>query len=85
MNTFYFTYGTDGHPYHGGWTEVAAKDLDMACNIFRLVHPDKRAGLLNCSGIYSESYFRTTTMSLEGNFGHRCWERIALSVEKMKE
>lgn len=42
---YYFTYGSDGHPYIGGWTEVEAPDAKMACMAFRAVHPDKGTGL----------------------------------------
>ena len=32
MPKFYFTYGTDGQPFVGGWTEVEAPDRRAACS-----------------------------------------------------
>lgn len=52
MPKFYFTYGTDGQPFVGGWTEVEAPDRRAACAAFRSYHPDKTEGLLNCSSVY---------------------------------
>lgn len=78
---FYFTYGTEGYPYYGGWTEIIAPDLQAACNIFRAVHPDKAEGLLNCCSIYTENDFKQTLMFERGNFGERCHETLSLSVE----
>lgn len=51
MPKFYFTYGTEGQPFVGGWTEVDAPDDHTACDVFRAYHPDKTDGLLNCSGL----------------------------------
>lgn len=81
MPKFYFTYGTDGQPYCGGWTEVIAPDFAAACAVFRAVHPDKIPGLLNCSSVYSEEIFLKTEMAAEGNFGAFCHETIVLGVE----
>ena len=41
MPIFYFTYGSEGHPYYGGWTEVEAPDSNAACAAFRAYHPDQ--------------------------------------------
>lgn len=80
---FYFTYGTDGkQPFVGGWTEVEASDLTLACEAFRLYHPDRTPGLLNCSSVYDEEQFRRTRMYTESNFGCRCHETITLRQEK---
>ena len=27
---YYFTYGTDGQPFVGGWTEVEAPNVNLA-------------------------------------------------------
>jgi len=78
MAKFYFTYGTSGQPFSGGWTEVEAPDQEAAMDAFRIFHPDKHSGLLNCAGIYSESYFKRSKMSAEGNFGAHCHETITL-------
>ncbi len=85
MKKFYFTYGMVGQPFCGGWTEVVAPDLNAACTLFRIVHPDKVKDTLNCGGIYTEASFKETTMYTNGNFGHRCRERIALSIEKVEK
>ena len=81
MARFYFTYGTDGQPYVGGWTEVEAPDRKSACAVFRAYHPDKWEGLVNCSSIYTEEQFKETRMYLEGNYGFRCHEVITLRRE----
>lgn len=57
MPRFFFTYGTEGQPFFGGWTEAEAPDIKAACTAFRVYHPDKTKGLLNCSGIYTEAEF----------------------------
>ena len=79
MSKFYFTYGTDGHPFVGGWTEVEAPTLKAAVIAFQLFHPNKAPGLLNCSDIYAQEQFERTEMFREGNFGHRCRELIQLT------
>lgn len=84
MKTFYFTYGTDGQPFFGGWTEVRAANFQMACDIFKAFHP-LRNGLLTCCSVYTEEQFKKTVMYSEGNFGHRAWETITVSVEYAKE
>lgn len=82
MPKFYFTYGTEGQPFYGGWTEVEAPDMSTACFVFRAYHPDKTEGLLNCSSIYTEEQFNRTIMSgPDGNFGYRCHERITIRHE----
>ena len=81
MPKFYFTYGTDGQPFVGGWTEVEAPDRRAACAAFRSYHPDKTEGLLNCSSVYDEAWFKQTEMYRNGNFGVRCHERITLRRE----
>ena len=79
MKKFYFTYGTEGQPFYGGWTEVLAPDEEAACVAFRHFHPDKIPGLLNCSSIYTEGVFKGTTMAGPcGNFGAKCHETIVL-------
>lgn len=76
---FYFTYGTDGQPFVGGWTEVEAPTVKAAVIAFRAFHPDKTLGLLNCSDVYTQDLFEHTEMFREGNFGFRCHERIQLT------
>ena len=79
MPKFYFTYGTDGQPFVGGWTEVDAPDGHAACAAFRAYHPDKTEGLLNCSSVYDEAHFKLTEMYRKDNFGFRCHELIQIT------
>lgn len=79
MPRFFFTYGTDGQPFCGGWTEIEAPDMSTACAIFRAYHPDRREGLLNCADVYTEATFKKTGMDgPDGNFGRHCCERITV-------
>lgn len=78
LKEFYFTYGITGQPYRGGWTVVLAEDLKQAIGVFRLFHPDKNEGLINCADFYSEENFKETEMYKLGNFGAFCHERISL-------
>lgn len=82
---FYFTYGTEGQPFCGGWTVVEAPDYRAACALFRSYHPDKIEGLMNCSSVYSEEQFMGTEMALLSNFGARCHEIISLQRRCAKE
>lgn len=83
---FYFTYGTtDNMPFIGGWTEIEAPDRETACKVFRLFHPDKIKGLLNCSSVYDEKAFKDTCMAKVGNFNYFCHERISLTRELLDE
>lgn len=81
MPKFYFTYGTEGQPFFGGWTEVEATDSKAACAVFRVFHPDKTEGLLNCSSVYDEEQFKMTEMYQRSNFGYYCHETIVLRHE----
>ncbi len=79
MPKFYFTYGTSGQPFSGGWTEVEAPDIKAACYFFRIFHPDKTDGILDCAWVYSEESFKRTEMAgPEGNFHQGCHETITL-------
>lgn len=82
MAKFYFTYGSDGHDYVGGWTEVEAEDYAQACDLFCLIHHRSKDGFINCAGIYNEEDFQNTTMYENGNFGKFLHERIHLIVER---
>lgn len=81
MPRYYFTYGTEGQPFVGGWTEVEDPTARAAASAFRTFHPDKIKGLLNCSEMYPKEIFERTEMFREGNFGHRCHETIILRCE----
>ena len=79
MPRFYFTYGTSGQPFFGGWTEIEAPDMRAAAALFRSYHPDKTDGLLNCCCVYTEDVFSKSTMMVGGNFGYYCHERITVT------
>lgn len=86
MQKFYFTYATDCHPFCGGWTEITAPDMDTACKLFRVMHPDKTEGLLNCAAVYTEEEFSKTEMSRAGhNFNAACYERISVELSDMSD
>lgn len=77
MFTYFFTYGSHpNYPFSGGWTEVAAPDMTAACALFRIFHPDRIDGLLNCASVYDEEHFIGSDMHLHGNFGRFCVEVI---------
>lgn len=78
MNNYYFTYGTEGQPFCGGWTQVQAENEMQARAMFRVVHPDEIPGILNCASVYDEEYFIRTKMDRTGNFGAGCHEVIAI-------
>lgn len=82
METFYFTYGLDGYPFVGGWTEIVAPDKITAIRIFRSFHPDREDGFMNCAFVYDSETFRKTSMYKTGNFGARCHELIVAEVEE---
>ncbi len=81
IKSYYFTYGTSGQPYKGGWTRIDAPDLKSACDIFRFYHPDRVDGFLNCSDVYTEDRFFETGMHKTGNFGK--WEQEIITLNRM--
>lgn len=87
MAKFYFTYGaTDNMPFIGGWTEIEAPNLTAAVMAFRLFHPDRNKGIVNCSFIYTEEQFKKTDMSgADGNYYRHCHERISVTRELLDE
>lgn len=78
MQNFYFTYGSEGHPFVGGWTVVKADDMAKAVAAFRAFHPDIKGGLLACAGVYTEEQFLSTGMAKKGNYGHTVHETICV-------
>lgn len=79
MATFYFTYGSGGQPFKGGWTEVNAPDRATAAAAFRAFHPDKIPMCLDCCTMYAEDDFKRTDMYSDGNLGAKCHEIISVS------
>lgn len=74
-----FTYGTSGHPYVGGWTEIVAPTTRMCFELFRAYHPDKTPGILNCAFFYTWNDFKDSPMAVEGNFGAKRHEKITVT------
>lgn len=82
MAKYYYTYGSDReYPFIGGWTEVEAVSRKAANKLFRMVHPDKTPGILNCASVYTEEQFNNTIMPVQGNFDRFCVERLSLNQE----
>lgn len=78
---YYFTYGTsEDYPFHGGWSEVTADNIQQAKELFKLAHPCKHENTLNCADVYTEQYFKTLSMFNDGNFGYKCHEQIFLNI-----
>ena len=84
MSTFYFTHGTEGQAYFGGWTEVIAENRQQAEAAFLAFHP-LRNGFIPCASVYTEEEMKKTTMWEVGNFGYRCHETISLTRSITKE
>ena len=55
--------------------------MSAAIAAFRVYHPDRRIGVLNCSDVYCEETFERTDMLAEGNYGAYCHERSSLLRE----
>lgn len=54
---FYFTYGSSGMAYEGGWTEVEAPSITIAWQAFTAFHRAVN-GITAFSDLYTESEFR---------------------------
>ena len=85
MKTF-FCYGTNPKfPFRNGWTEVEAPDKGTAIEVFRLLHPDRTPGIVNCSFIYSEEEFEESGLSTNPLFlkdpDQYCHERVTFTRE----
>lgn len=74
---YYFTFGSVGHDYYGGWSEVIAESRHDATVLFCKYHQKNGGGLLRCAMVYDEEEFRKTGMyQLGRNFEHGCHEII---------
>ena len=51
MEKFYFTYGTEGQPFVGGWTLVEADNIHAAYAAFRAYHPDQTQQQFKMPGV----------------------------------
>ena len=85
IQNYYFTYGTEGHPFRGGWTKIEAPSRKIACMIFRALHPDKIEGILNCCSVYDTNEFLRTQMWREGNFGKHEQECVLMQYVHIPE
>lgn len=61
LKNFYFNYGTwEGYPLpHDEYTKISAHDINEACDIFMMVHPNGSPfdRTLNCADIMDEKQF----------------------------
>ena len=86
MKVYFFTYGTSSaYPFRGGWTKVSAPDRNTAIQLFRIFHPDRTEGIINCADVYDYETFKNKTMYLEGNFGARCHDHIKVMLRRYTE
>lgn len=79
---FYYTYGSEGQDFEGGWTEVEAENRSQADKLFLLFHP-LRNGCIPCGEVYTESEMKETEMWTKGNFKKFCQERISHALPEM--
>ena len=76
---YYFTFGSEGQVYNGGWVKIEADSLVEAQAKFVRRYGEKARseyGPLRYSDHYSEEQFAETSMAKTGNFGVRCHETI---------
>lgn len=80
-NYFYFTFGSAGQLYRGGWVKIKAETLKEAQDKFKDYYGSKAykdGGFgslnycLNYSFPYSEWEFKQTGLGITGNLGARC-------------
>lgn len=79
MNKYYFSFGSSGQIYQGGWVEIHADNLAEAQRKFIERFGDKAykySGILNYSWDYTEEDFKKTIMFTGDNYGSRCHEVI---------
>ena len=76
---YYFTFGSEGQLFVGGWVTVTAKSFFDARRLF-IEHYGKNAldnnGFLRFSFQYDEDEFEKTGMATKGNIGAFCHEEI---------
>ena len=76
---YYFTFGSSGQIYEGGWVEIHADSLlDAQRKFIDRFGNDAWAapGVLNYAFHYSEEEFRETIMGRWNNYGKNCHEVI---------
>lgn len=60
---YYFTYGTDGQPFVGGWTEVEAPTVNLACAAVPRCPPRQGARHSELRSAYTEESFLGSCMA----------------------
>lgn len=76
MEKFYITFGSEGHPFRGGWTVVYASDEEKARALAIERYGLDRQGFTRFCMCYSEERFAATKMGEMGSFGAFCHETI---------
>lgn len=80
FQNFYFTFGSaPGFPFNRGWVEIQAPDISKACDIFNVIFPPRRKGVLNCAFVYTEDQFKTTGMYAGKYPEEKCRMKISVS------
>lgn len=79
MAKFYFTYGSEGHDFKGGWTVVEAGNRYEAFDIFMAFHQRDENGNILFAGMYDEEEFAQTKMAKNGNLGAYAHESIVVN------
>lgn len=78
-NNYYFTFGSSGQIYKGGWVQIKASTLREAQEKF-IRHFEKKAykseGILSYASHYDQAEYEELEMFRTGNFGSRCHEVI---------
>lgn len=72
MRAYYFTFGSSGQIYEGGWIRILAYNLKEAQRKFKKRYGSEAVddiGLLRYAGSYTEEEFKKDDMFREGNFG----------------
>lgn len=78
LQKFYFTFGSEGQLYNGGWVLIHAVDKADAIKKFKKRYKEKsmKNHKLNYSLSYYQEDFEATRMFSDGNFGVYCHEVI---------
>lgn len=82
-NYFYFTFGSSGQVYQGGWVKIKAETIQEAQEKFRRhfgvrawKDQDPWCGILSYAFHYTQEDFDTMEMFQTDNMGSRCHEVI---------
>jgi len=77
-NYYYFTFGSEGQLFKGGWVKIKAQGLYEAQQKFikHFGNKARKGQFLNYSFDYTEEKFQASGMQEEGNIGAYCHEII---------